>query len=186
MFNQKGFIPILVIVVLVVSAVGGYFLYQQQTKSPSSQLATNQVTNQATSAGQIDETANWKTYTDQSLGFQIMYPPDWKVKQGGDPRTTLKSVTVYSSDEQVFLDINFAEEPFIDGSLEKFRKGRIAKGEKWEETSINGIPAMVNISSKNAKTYALESKSKGQLIMILAFEENTKFLPKILATFKYY
>lgn len=69
MDKQKGLAPILV-VLLIVLAVGGYLLYQKQFKpaftpqSPPSPIAS-------------DETANWKTYTNNKYKYSFKYPPSW-------------------------------------------------------------------------------------------------------------
>lgn len=61
---QKGLAPILIVLLLAL-ALGGYLVYQRQTKS-------NPVASPApTTAG---ETANWKTYANQKYHFQINYP----------------------------------------------------------------------------------------------------------------
>ena len=77
--SQKGFVPIL-ITVLIAVALGGYFIYQNQTKSISSitkqtpKPSPSPVIYESTSSA---ETANWKTYTNERHGFEIKYPPDW-------------------------------------------------------------------------------------------------------------
>ena len=41
----------------------------------------------------LDETAGWKTYTNEVLDFSIQYPPTWKIKE--ENRNNEKWVTIY-------------------------------------------------------------------------------------------
>jgi len=74
--NQKGLIPIL-IVLIIAALVGGYLIYQKQTKSTST--PSSQQTIQI-SPSPVDSTANWKTYTNTKYNFQLKYPLDWNVE----------------------------------------------------------------------------------------------------------
>lgn len=84
MNRQKGIAPILIIILIAV-AVGGYLIYQTQTKpvvvpqviQPSSAPVS---TSSATSSA---ETANWKTYTNTKYGFSIQYPSDLIITSEG-------------------------------------------------------------------------------------------------------
>lgn len=66
MHNQKGFTPIvIVLIVLVLTGIGGisYYLINKQTQLPGSNK-------------QIDD-VNWITYNSKEYGFSIDYPKDW-------------------------------------------------------------------------------------------------------------
>ncbi len=81
--NQKGFAPILIIlgIVLLLGVAGGVYYYIQQVPkygmgfvpSPPEVIRQRQT---STPSSTIDETANWKTYTNKRVGFEIKYPPD--------------------------------------------------------------------------------------------------------------
>lgn len=73
MRNQKGFAPILIIL-LIALAIGGYLFYSDkiplpQTTSPLSPSASQEPN------GSL-ETANWKTYTNTKYNFSFKYPSD--------------------------------------------------------------------------------------------------------------
>ena len=72
---QRGFIPIL-IVILIAVLVGGYFVYtNSQTKTPTSTIHPSPSPVDASSAPSgTDETANWKTFTYSSNTFSFKYP----------------------------------------------------------------------------------------------------------------
>lgn len=67
MNKRKGLAPVL-IVLLVALAVGGYLLYQRQTKPAPQSVAST-------------ETTNWKTYVSSQLGIEFKYPADYLIKE---------------------------------------------------------------------------------------------------------
>ena len=74
---QKGVAPILIVFLIAILAVGGYFVYQNKTKP----VPQNQpVTSQSTPTPASDETANWKTYKDSETGFSFKYPGETNVE----------------------------------------------------------------------------------------------------------
>jgi len=73
--KQKGFAPI-IILVLVVLAVIGYFGYKNWVKLKT--IATP--TPSPAEASTQDGTVNWKTYTNTKYGFSIKYPSGWNIQ----------------------------------------------------------------------------------------------------------
>jgi len=80
--RQKGFAPILIILLITIVAVGGYLVYNRLGYSLSKKVYTNYSNNRtkavSSTAAKIDETANWKTYTNRD--FTIKYPQDAKLE----------------------------------------------------------------------------------------------------------
>lgn len=66
MNNQKGLAPIIIILVLTVIIGGGVFAWQK-FGTPKQELKQESK----------DETANWKTYTNDEYGFEFKYPKDF-------------------------------------------------------------------------------------------------------------
>ena len=75
---QKGLAPIL-IVILIALAVGGYLVYQNQSKSVSPvKTDTSPAPTGATETANPDSIgANWKTYTNTQHGYSLKYPTTW-------------------------------------------------------------------------------------------------------------
>lgn len=71
--KQKGFAPI-IIIVLITLGIAGYFGYRQFKPTINKFLSSLSPTS--------DPTTNWKTYTNEELGFSIQYPDDLVVKEG--------------------------------------------------------------------------------------------------------
>ncbi len=105
--NQKGFANIILVVVIVVLlGTVGYFAFvkksepiaQQPTPTPAASQ-TKTPTPPTSTPTPKDETANWKTITNASLGFSIKYPNGWKAE------TTSLSTTLtnLSDSEQIIM-----------------------------------------------------------------------------------
>ncbi|MBI2338360.1 hypothetical protein HYU95_04215 [Candidatus Daviesbacteria bacterium] len=88
--SQKGIAASYIVIGILVLAglVGAYYLGKQNTPPPENKpiVSESQKPSPATSATQ-DETANWKTYTDEKIGFKIKYPDNWEYAElkAGDP-----------------------------------------------------------------------------------------------------
>lgn len=80
MKNQKGFTPIIILVILAL-VVGGYFAYQNV------QLKKSATQNQPTPAPLVspsstpDATANWKIFSDEQNGIEFKYPQTWDAEK---------------------------------------------------------------------------------------------------------
>lgn len=80
MDKQKGLTPILIIL-LIAGIIGGYLIYQKQSKSVSMSLRTIQpsvVRTISPTASNSSEMADWKTYKGKNYTFR--YPNTWIVK----------------------------------------------------------------------------------------------------------
>jgi hypothetical protein len=81
--NQKGFASIaLVAIIVVIIAVGGYFVLIREQKPVAQQTTPTPVTTQTPTSQQpsptpINETASWKTYKNEKYKFQFNYPANW-------------------------------------------------------------------------------------------------------------
>lgn len=80
---QKGFSEVVALItVLVLIAVGGAYYFGTQknrtaiVSSPSPVAPTSPTQMLSPTPTAVDQTASWKVFTSQSLGFRIKYPPD--------------------------------------------------------------------------------------------------------------
>lgn len=88
---QKGFVQFIIlgVVVLAVVAAGAFYLGRttQKPTSPQNPVVSETPNPSPTSSASptptgIDETANWKTYTNTKEGYSIKYPLSWYARDG--------------------------------------------------------------------------------------------------------
>lgn len=95
--NQKGLAPILIVLILA-ALVGGYFLYQQQAKSPSAPTTPPATSSTfQPSPSPADQTANWKIYTNNRANFSFSYPNNWFISEQVS-NNTVKDIEITSCD----------------------------------------------------------------------------------------
>lgn len=81
LMNQKGFAPVIILIVILILAVlgsGAYLLGKSATKPQNPVVVQTPkpiITPQASSVS--DETAEWKIFTDNERGFLFKYPSNW-------------------------------------------------------------------------------------------------------------
>jgi hypothetical protein len=93
--RQKGFTPIIILLVVVLFGALGYLVY---TKGYITQIVNKNVIQKTITpttytlnvhpTGIPDPTANWKTYINTTYKYSLKYPLDWKVEgEGGEDPT---------------------------------------------------------------------------------------------------
>ncbi len=93
---QKGFSPILIILLIVFSGIGGYYLWRIATPMITcpngiiengkcqkwvGPVTTPSIPSDNTKTNNSNENANWKTYTNSDLGFSFKYPASFIVQE---------------------------------------------------------------------------------------------------------
>lgn len=105
--KQKGFAPVLIILVLLGAGVLAYFSFVYKT--PAGPSPTPPITEEpvATSSPPTNPTANWKTYKDVTLGIEYKLPPKLRAtaqsgtKMQGDTGT--QYCVIYSGSVSSFV-----------------------------------------------------------------------------------
>lgn len=214
MSNQKGLAPILIVLLIAVLGVGGYFVYTSLRGgvadvaiSPSGIPA---ITTVPTSSSNPDETANWKTYTDTKQKFSIKYPPAWTVFPNivggiipGFDGTIINSANklephgeILAEEGQAGISINVVgTDKLTNETLLNYHKRKFSSPDKggndYTETTLNTIPAIKHVRTTT-------EPDSGQIIYLVSNREwvywlnvsvhNTsyqKIVDQILSTFKF-
>lgn len=88
--NQKGFINIwIVVLVVIVAGVLGYFTFVKKSEPVTKQTSTTQIpppvstqtSNNQNAPTPQNETANWKVYRSEKYRFELRYPPSLQINE---------------------------------------------------------------------------------------------------------
>lgn len=126
MINQKGLAPILIIV-LIVLGIGGYFIYQNQTKSipqtqptiqpsptPQETPASNiQSSPSSASVSKPNTKSGWKSYNHSKIGFSYQLPDDgtWLVRNTNVKGGVNNGLSLERNSKDQFIEIAIYDNP---------------------------------------------------------------------------
>lgn len=82
-----------------------------------------------------DETANWKTFINQKLGYEIKYPPDWRLRDE-DNSGQLYMLSKTSGFIEFQNELKFDLKPYQ--TVENYLKSTPGFGGTYKEINING------------------------------------------------
>lgn len=171
---------------------------KQSVSQPNQQINNPPPPQQTGQTSQtIDETANWKTYTNTQYGFEFKYPKEYVIKDGDNYATVYdpsRNVGVYGN--QSFFIVFISQK--TDQPLSQIIKDRTDAYTLSEARSaiINGISAYEGVDLGMVSSYAVFVKNGSTLVEINFNSGNDNGLEKnkaaltgpqklILSTFKF-
>lgn len=91
MKSQKGFVQIILVLILIAGALGAVYYFGTLKNKPSlvsiiptsTPVVSAQPVVNSTVKPTSDPTVNWKTYTNQKYNFTFRYPGDWNTDDAG-------------------------------------------------------------------------------------------------------
>lgn len=199
-YKQKGVAPILIVLLIAVLGIGGYFVYQNYS-TKTTPTPTPYSTPQPSSSS-TDETANWKTYENSKYGFSIKYPPELTYEE---KRNTVVFANLENkSKEPSYIKIDIYDTKIFKTTLEETMK-QLTKtfGASWRDIKIgqlDGKNAEINIGQVTGKRIAgtlhnivatLDIVDANIIFSLIGSEEsNQQFISdgdfyKMLSTFKF-
>ena len=133
-----------------------------------------------------DETANWKTYTNQKTSYSIKYPNDFKLEENaGEP-------VIYKG-EKLVTSPGSPVDPYPPLSLSILNRGKDCgdcNGFQLENVTVAGYRAVKAITPSSTEDIWVYSPNNDKVVRIIygwknltKDEQNT--LEKILSTFKF-
>ena len=210
--GQKGLAPILIIVLVSLAALGGYILYQNQTKfiPPPQQISQPTPTPDETVYTEATESANWKTYilTESDLPkFSLKYPPNWQysIKPGNFSyalQKNLPNTTIGFGELATENHIGEKVEPYLAPVFiiyisvgpdipninieDLYTYGEEFEHRKIKDITVDGIPAkqISHIACLSGSCMNVLFK-KNNILFDLSIMVNKKVFDQILSTFKF-
>ena len=198
--NQKGFINILIIIigVVVLAGVVGYFVVSQRTPSPvpiPSPIPSPNLTQVPSPAptptpnptptltpALSGETANWKTYRNEKVGFEFKHPPSMQIS--GSENLVMVVDQQAKQGLSILVDINGNP---TETSVQSLAAEEFA-GEKYSAyTRIGGVEA---VSGQEGSVIMFAKGKDVYLVMssipwITQERLNKNLFDQILSTFKF-
>lgn len=159
---QKGQAQVLILAgIVILLAVAGGIFYLGRITAPKLQNITTSPTPQPSP---VDETANWKTYTNTKYGYSLKYPPETILEE--------KPGDVVFLDKQIYIAVTSSDPEQCRGDCPVIQKK--------EEVIINGI------SSKKLTGYIGEvGGSVPQSYQTIVIPYNNKFYTFTVYELKY-
>jgi hypothetical protein len=167
---QKGFAHLVLLLVIGVVLVGGYFAYSkgyiQVNPNPNKHTDSMNYASPTPIAedttmeqtGTMDEMKDWKTYTNAKLGFTFKYPSAWKIKYQPDSSDQLETPDFKQNPDNhiegeaqqgAFLEIPNTEIGFLD---EELVNGHIVAGEIMDSEEISNVKHLM-LNGQQATEY---------------------------------
>lgn len=152
--SSKGSAKLITIMVIIlIIGAGLYYLYSNYQVPPEKNL---------------QDTSNWKTYTD-STGFSLKYPPDFTIQRSKDSLTFAipKNNNLYSANIWIFVE-EWTKKPSL-----KVKLSAIRASDKENSRTNTERKIMVNNSRGREFTYAKYSCPETQTGSIYTKSENS-------------
>lgn len=214
--NQKGFANIILVVVIVILlGVVGYFAFVKKSEPIAQQPAptpTQSKTPISPTPAQKDEIANWKTYNNTQYSFSFKYPTNIFAYNAVDNTSgQIPDVAGFGYTKPGQYDVG---NPLpadkmglarilvwnnVSQDLKSWLKIHEPNIKSWTDTQIGGVAALVNYLKVTTATEGIPMtfktyyfKTGNKIIGIMGFSETNQYsdnwivnFDKIIATFKF-
>ena len=186
---------LLVILALVIVGGGGWYYYENYYKKPTPTPTVTPSTKEPTTTTTKDETADWKTYTNEKYGYSLKYPKDWEYKENmheGYEKGAIVGFRKPPTKDEGFYDIvirvaDAGNTLTIDEWLARNAKPSIVTSPTHKTIGVDKLPGVEFIES-NMDEHKAVYLAHNKLVMSFTIAKDSKYLSifnKMLSTFKF-
>lgn len=183
--NQKGFVNItLVVVIVVLVGVVGYFTFVKKSKpivqqpTPTSTTTPTKTFTPIPISTSQDGTVNWKIYSNSEYGFQFKYPSNWRLYDAIQNPTW--------SGDSYKIRVSYRRGGGV--SSPTYCQAR-PTDQRCQKTQIDGNEAIIDWGGSEGNEVSIDISDKDRGLIILYImnyapaEKST--IDQILSTFKF-
>lgn len=137
-----------------------------------------------------DKYSGWKTYENSEMGFSIMYPPDFNVKD--IDRVGRSGINISSPDKEIVLEIDSLEKYIEFQDFVQTERGILVSSSTQSSFSIDNIQGVKLSATNKDGTGIIILAEKEQLyyriVAIIKSEGRNTYLPifdQMISSFKF-
>ncbi|OGI60500.1 hypothetical protein A2641_03125 [Candidatus Nomurabacteria bacterium RIFCSPHIGHO2_01_FULL_37_25] len=196
--NQKGFVNIVLIVVIVtVTAIGGYFAFvkklrpiaQQPTQTPiqtPTVSPTSPQTKPVTTTVQNPVVNKWKTFQNSRFAFQFEYPTEWSVLDKLDDPYGVNFWLTEKNSAAVIMDVESGINLSVMGVSYCGAYPQDKRCESLKTESDGYVTIDWNVSGGANAMFSSQNDTYGVSFTLHKINSDTKAIfKKVLSTFKF-
>jgi hypothetical protein len=199
--KQKGAIPIIIVIILAVLALGGGTIYYfGLARAPKKEAKVSQQDGVPSSSA-TDELSDWQEYNNERYYYKVKYPKDWYfIKEGYSPppptSILLSSISVsFPSAGIRYMSAGIDVDKALGRTLENYEEITSLKSQYYQETrlTVGGEPAVkLSVPDPNsAEPIYVYIQHKDYIYRIVwndlteEFMQDRKLFEKILISFTF-
>lgn len=130
MNNNKGFINILVaVIIVVVIGVVGYFAITKKSEAPNTESQNVNLENSAT-----NETANWQAYRNESYNFEFKYDPKFTLAESQPMPSTDALINFTNNNSKFWVVVSKNKESLAENN---YRAGYLSLNSACDSRYLN-------------------------------------------------
>lgn len=201
--TRRIILLLLITALLILTGLGGFILGTRKQPEPPTAPPLNTQRQPSPSQAQ-DETANWKTYINEQLGFGLKYPEDFNYIDETETKILIAKdrlgsdgIKIVTEKNPEFIDINSLKScDTVDKNIKlgsRVRPSCLDSGQKFGQTtdlekiqlSRREVLSFYLTSTGRGGTFHVYQTTSNPIIQISQVDPSDKLFDQILSTFRF-